>query len=67
MLTNKDVNKFVQKQLHMENVWDLLFQLMNYGSNTLHVAFLFFYQYIPDSDIALFSIDRYTARLELET
>ena len=25
----------------MEHFWDILFQLMKYGTNTLHVAFIF--------------------------
>ena len=27
----------------MENFWDLLFQLMKHGTNTLHVAFIFLF------------------------
>ena len=27
----------------MENVWDLLFLLMKHGTNTLHVASIFFF------------------------
>ena len=34
MLINSDVNQFV----HMEHFWDLSFQLMKHGTNTLHVA-----------------------------
>ena len=44
MLKNRDVNNerntlFVR----METVWDLLFQLMEHGTNTLHVEFIFFF------------------------
>ena len=27
----------------MEHFWDLLFQLMKHGTNTLHVAFIFLF------------------------
>lgn len=30
--------------VRMENLWDLLFQLMIHGTNTLHVVFLFFFR-----------------------
>ena len=45
-LTNKDANTFVHTILEksfvrMEHSWDLLFQLMKHGTNTLHVAFIF--------------------------
>ena len=41
-----DVNKFVHNLrnmlfMHIEHFWDLLFQLMKHGTNTLHVAFIF--------------------------
>jgi hypothetical protein len=29
----------------MEHFWDLLFQLMKHGTNTLHVVFIFFVRY----------------------
>ena len=38
MLTNRDVNKCV------EHFWDLLFQFMKHGTNTLHVAIYIFVQ-----------------------
>jgi hypothetical protein len=43
-----DRNKFVQTILktafvRMENVWDLLFQIMEHWTNTLHVAFIFLF------------------------
>ena len=31
--------------VHMGHFWDLLFQLMKHGTNTLHVAFIFFIKY----------------------
>jgi hypothetical protein len=42
MLTNGDVNKLVQEFernklfVHLEHYWDLLFNLMKHGTNTLH-------------------------------
>jgi hypothetical protein len=47
MLTNRNVNKISQnlreiRFLPMEHFCNLLFQLMKHGTNTLHVAFLFF-------------------------
>jgi hypothetical protein len=30
----------------MEHLWDLLFQLKKHGTNTLHVVFTFFFQWI---------------------
>jgi hypothetical protein len=46
MLTNRDVKKFVHKIIAKSafcaygTFWDLLFQLMKHGTNTLHVAFI---------------------------
>ena len=46
ILTNSTVNKFERNKLfvHMDNFWDVLFQLMKHGTNTLHVGFIFFVQ-----------------------
>ena len=30
----------------MENVWDLVFQLMEHGTNNLHVAFIFWFSVV---------------------
>ena len=48
MVTNRDVNTFVCNMffMRMEHFWDLLFQLLNHGSNTLHFAFLFLFRII---------------------
>ena len=48
ILTNRDVNKFEINQLfvRMEHFWDLLFQLMKHGINTLHVGFIFCSVYV---------------------
>ena len=49
MLTNRDVNKFVQKNVrnklfvHMEMFGDLLIQLMKHGTNTLYVVLIFLF------------------------
>ena len=32
--------------LHMEHFWDLLFQLMKHGPNTLHVPFIFLFSIV---------------------
>ena len=37
---HNEINKLF---VRMENFWDLLFQLMKYGTNTLHVAFRFLF------------------------
>ena len=29
--------------MHMKHFWDLLFQFMKHGTNTLHVAFIFLF------------------------
>ena len=29
----------------MEHFWDLLFQLMKHGTNTLHIAFIFLFSF----------------------
>ena len=44
ILSNRDVNTFVHNIfVHMDNFWDLLFQLMKHGTNTLNVAFIFLF------------------------
>ena len=40
MLSNRDVNRLV---VLMEHCLDLLFQLKKHGTNTLHVAFRYFF------------------------
>ena len=50
MLTNLDENKFVHNIrekpfVHIEHFWDLLFQFMKHGTNTLHVVFIYFFQH----------------------
>jgi hypothetical protein len=32
----------------MEQLWDILFQLMKHGTNTLHAAFIFLFSLIID-------------------
>ena len=52
MLINWDVNSFVPKVernnmfVRVEHFWDLLFQLMKLGTNTLHVAFIFLFSVV---------------------
>ena len=45
MLSNRDVNTFEINKLfeHLEHFWDILFQFMKHGTNTLHVAFIFMF------------------------
>jgi hypothetical protein len=31
--------------VHMKHFWDLLFQRMKHGTNTLHVAFIYIFPY----------------------
>ena len=38
--TTFETNK---RLVHMENVWNMLFQLMKHETNTLHVAFIFLF------------------------
>ena len=44
MLTNV-FTKFERNKIfvHMQKFWNLLFQLMKHGTNTLHVAFIFLF------------------------
>ncbi|KAK6305215.1 hypothetical protein J4Q44_G00239950 [Coregonus suidteri] len=37
----------------MEHFWDLLFQLMKHGTNTLHVAFIFLFSVDIDAKVKL--------------
>ena len=52
MLTNRNVNKFVHKMyeklyvVRMKQFWDLLFQLMKHGTNTLNAAFIFLFSVV---------------------
>ena len=45
MLTNKVITEFERNKnfVHIEHFWDLLFQLMKHGTNTLRVAFKFLF------------------------
>ena len=49
MLTNRNVNKFLHRILKkytflgLEHFWNHLFQRTKHGTNTLHVAFLYFF------------------------
>jgi hypothetical protein len=50
MFTNGDVKNCAQHFremlfVHMDNFWNLLFQLFKHGPNTLHVAFYIFVEY----------------------
>ena len=45
MLMNRDVNKYIKNErnkvfVHMEHFWDLSFQFMEHGTNTLHVVLI---------------------------
>jgi hypothetical protein len=46
MLTNRDVNNIVTIFVCMEHFWDLLFQLMKHGINTLQYIVIFLVQCI---------------------
>ena len=52
MFTYRDVNNLCPKFdlnklfVRMEKIWDLLFQLVKHGTNTLHVAFIFMFSII---------------------
>ena len=59
ILTNRDVNKFVHNIFEknvfcsMENFWDLLFQFMKHGTNTLHAAFIFLFSVDMDTQMLI--------------
>ena len=45
MLTNRDILYSIEYErnmlfVHMKHFWDLLFQVMKHGTNTLHVEFI---------------------------
>ena len=61
MLTNMGVNQFVHTFernklfVHVENFWDLLFQLMKHGTDTLHVEITFLFSVHTHSLSQLFT------------